>query len=291
MSKQFKKLLHFVKNKEEDMKILGIIEYFRDYVGYDNVNKNYPIEGIIKFAIDAVLVLMVITAILIYLIKHTKKKVFLIAMLSYLVVYIVVSFIGLEMFQTVLSIGLIIIGLIIIVNYAPEFKNQFIGLKHTRSEKGFLSTEETKEELIDTLLKTVEHLTSRKIGAIITIEKEHSLNAYIDKAIKLESLVSFELLDTIFCPNTALHDGAVIIRGNHIMCAGAFYPSSENSEIPKHYGSRHRAAIGISEITDAFTIVLSEETGRIATTIAGTITGNTTLDSLRISLKQNIIVK
>lgn len=75
------------------------------------------------------------------------------------------------------------------------------------------------------------------------------------------------------------------------MCAGAFYPSSENSEIPKHYGSRHRAAIGISEITDAFTIVLSEETGRIATTIAGTITGNTTLDSLRISLKQNIIVK
>ena len=75
------------------------------------------------------------------------------------------------------------------------------------------------------------------------------------------------------------------------MCASAFYPSSDKNDIPQQYGSRHRAAIGISEVTDAFTIVVSEETGQIATTIAGTITGNVSLDSLRMSLEQHIIVQ
>lgn len=273
------------------MQFLGIVKYFKDYVGYDVANDQYPLTGIIKFAIDALLVLMVFALLVIYIIRHTKKKSFLMGTVGYLLVYIVVAICDLKMFRLLMGIGIVLFLVIIVVNYAPDFKNHFLGIKFSKSEKGFLSTEETKDELIETLLKTVEHLTSRNIGAIITIEKEHSLNTYIDKAVKLESLVSFELLDTIFCPNTALHDGAVIIRGNHIMCAGAFYPSSENSEIPNRYGSRHRAAIGISEVTDAFTIVLSEETGQIATTIAGTITGNTTIDSLRVSLKQNIIVK
>ena len=81
-----------------------------------------------------------------------------------------------------------------------------------------------KKKLINTLIKTIEHLSSRKIGAIITIEKEHNLNSFIDKAVKLDAIVSYELLNTIFFPNTALHDGAVIIRGNHIVCASAFLP-------------------------------------------------------------------
>lgn len=183
------------------------------------------------------------------------------------------------------------IFIMLVVYFAPEIKVMLNTKVKIKAPKQFLTNKETKEELINTLVKTVSHLSSRKVGAIITIEKEHTLNVYIDKAIRLDAIVTFELLDTIFHPNTALHDGAVIIRGNQIMCAGAFYPSSDKSDIPQQYGSRHRAAIGISEVTDAFTIVVSEETGHVATTIGGTITGNVTIEMLRLSLNQHIIVQ
>lgn len=270
---------------------LGIIDYFKDYVGYNPVDNSYPLEGVIKFGIDALLVLILVIFLIRFLVKHTKSKKILVLTIVYIILFFIVSTLGLKLFQSCLSIGALIYLGILVVNYAPEVKTHYTGLKRTKGEKGFITSEQTKEALIDQLIKTVEYLTSRQIGAIITIEKENSLNTYIEKSTKIEALVSFELLATIFWPNTALHDGGVIIRGDQIMCAGAFYPSSENADIPKQYGSRHRAALGISEVSDAFTIVLSEETGNIATTIAGTITSKVSLESLRVSLNQNIIVK
>lgn len=156
-----------------------------------------------------------------------------------------------------------------ILYYLPEYKKLFSKKIVRKPSKEFLSDQEVKEELIETLIKAAEHLANRKIGAIITIEKEHTLNTLVEGSVKLDALVTFELLETIFHPNTALHDGAVIIRGNRIKCASAFYQPSQKKDIPQHYGSRHRAAIGISEQSDAFTIVVSEETGHIATTIGG----------------------
>ena len=137
----------------------------------------------------------------------------------------------------------------------------------------------------------VMYLSSRKIGALITIEKHKVLDQYAEKAIIMNAEISKELLINIFSPLTPLHDGAVIIRGNHIKCASAFYQPSQKKDIPQHYGSRHRAAIGISEQSDAFTIVVSEETGHVATTIGGTISGNISIESLRTSLEQNLIVR
>lgn len=171
----------------------------------------------------------------------------------------------------------------------PELKsdNQ---TKTERRTKNFALDDTDKEKLINIIIRSVEHLSSRRTGAIITIEKEHTLNAYIEKAIRLDSYTSVELIETIFHPNTPLHDGAIIIRGNKIICASAFYPSSDKSDIPLDLGSRHRAAIGISEIADAFTIVVSEESGRVATTIDGTITIDVSFDALRNSLQQHIIV-
>ena len=154
-----------------------------------------------------------------------------------------------------------------------------------------LNSEEKKDRLINTLISTVSYLSRRSIGAIITIEKDNSLNAYIEKAIYLDAEVSFELFSTIFTPGTPLHDGAVIVRGNRAMCAGAFFPSSDKYDIPKSLGSRHRAALGISEVSDAFTIVVSEQTGNISTTIDGVININISLDDLRMSLKQNILLR
>ena len=154
-----------------------------------------------------------------------------------------------------------------------------------------MNNEEAQKKLIDTLIQTCQHLSERQVGAIITIEKEDSLNTFIEKGTKLDSEVTVELLETIFMPGTALHDGAVIIREDRIMCAGTFYPTSETTTIEKTLGSRHRAALGISEVCDAFTIVVSEETGYISVTFDGTLTRNVALDGLKVLLKQHIIVK
>lgn len=122
-------------------------------------------------------------------------------------------------------------------------------------------------ELADKLLKAVDFLSNKKIGALITIERNMSLSQYCSKAFPVKAPVSSELLGSIFMPNSPLHDGAVIIRDNQILCAKAYYPSTERTDLPMHYGTRHRAAIGISEQCDALTLLVSEETGNISVTI------------------------
>lgn len=247
--------------------------------------------GWVSFGIEMVIVAAVLIYCLIFLLRHGKKIYILLGLLTYIILFTIAYLLKLLILEWVLYISLVMIFIMLVVYFAPEIKVMLNTKVKIKAPKQFLTNKETKEELINTLVKTVSHLSSRKVGAIITIEKEHTLNVYIDKAIRLDAIVTFELLDTIFHPNTALHDGAVIIRGNQIMCAGAFYPSSDKSDIPQQYGSRHRAAIGISEVTDAFTIVVSEETGHVATTIGGTITGNVTIEMLRLSLNQHIIVQ
>ena len=269
---------------------LGIVQFFKDYIGVDSAG-NLLVNGIIKLVIDLLLVIALLVFVFLFLVKHTKTKKILVFSIIYLSVYLIVGSFGLVLLRSLMTVGIIMFLGVLVVNYAPEVKSHFTALKRGKGEKGFITNAQAKEQLIDTLIRTVEYLTSRKIGAIITLEKENSLNTYIDKGTKIEANVSFELLATIFWPNTALHDGAVIIRGSNIMCAGTFYPPSENADIPKTLGSRHRAGLGISEVSDAFTIILSEETGNIATTISGTITSNITVESLRVSLDQNILVK
>jgi len=126
---------------------------------------------------------------------------------------------------------------------------------------------------------------------LITIEREDNLNTYIDKAIEIKSAVTQELLTTIFTPGTACHDGAVIIRKNRLMCAGAYFPSTDRYDVPKSLGTRHRAAIGISERTDSLTIVVSEESGNISVAIDGIINLKISLERLEEMLDRYIINK
>ena len=121
---------------------------------------------------------------------------------------------------------------------------------------------------------------SRKIGALITIEKHKLLDQYAEKAVLLNAEISKELLINIFTPLTPLHDGAVIIKGNKIRCAGAYYVLSTRETLDKTVGSRHRAALGIAEVTDSITIVVSEETGKISITYSSIIITITNRDKL-----------
>jgi diadenylate cyclase len=140
--------------------------------------------------------------------------------------------------------------------------------------KNFIDVNTIEDNIKIELIKALDYLSGNKIGAIITFEKNIPLKEHITSAYEIMAPLNSELLSTIFYPNTPLHDGAVIIRRDEIVYAGAYYPTTEKLDIPKQLGSRHRAAIGISEVTDSLTIVVSEQSGNISVAIDGYLDTN-----------------
>lgn len=151
---------------------------------------------------------------------------------------------------------------------------------------GLLMSNTIEEHIKTEIVDSARYLSARRIGALITFERSDSLDEYVRHAIRLNAPLTSELLSTLFTPSTPLHDGAVILKGGTIISAGVFFPSSENSDIPHVLGSRHRAAIGISELTDALTIIISEETGHISVTVDGYLDRDISEDSLRLYLEK-----
>ncbi|MCR8967459.1 diadenylate cyclase CdaA [Streptococcus zalophi] len=184
------------------------------------------------------------------------------------VLFVVIRFIsGLLGFTTltylmnqVITYG-VISGVII---FAPEIRS---GLERFgRTPQSFIQTQTLtdEEKLITALVKAVKYMSPRKIGALISIEKTQGLREYISTGIPLDADVSSQLLINIFIPNTPLHDGAVIISGNKVAAASCYLPLTDSKNISKEFGTRHRAAIGLSERSDALTVIISEETGAIS---------------------------
>ncbi|TOZ06052.1 TIGR00159 family protein [Levilactobacillus brevis] len=154
----------------------------------------------------------------------------------------------------------------IIIVFQPEIRR---GLEHLGRGSLFVRVRHENEaanKVIDGLDKAIQYMSKRRIGALITIQRDTGLEDYIETGIDLDAELTGELLINIFIPNTPLHDGAVIIRDNRVAVAAAYLPLSESNLIPKELGTRHRAAVGISEVTDALTIVISEETGEVSIT-------------------------
>lgn len=151
----------------------------------------------------------------------------------------------------------------IIILFQPELRRalEIIGRDLFRNRR---ESKNISVRLIDDLERSAIYMSKRKIGALISVEGEDELSEYIDTGIQLKAQVSSQLLINIFTPNTPLHDGAVIIKDYSIASASSYLPLSESSEIPKDLGTRHRAAIGLGEVTDALTIIVSEETGDIS---------------------------
>lgn len=153
-----------------------------------------------------------------------------------------------------------------VVIFAPEIRS---GLEHFGRTARLLKRKNQQtdnEKLIEDLLTSVYYMSPRKIGALIAIEQTQTLQEYISTGIPLEADVSSQLLTNIFTPNTPLHDGAVIIQNNKIATACSYLPLSDSMTISKEFGTRHRAAIGLSEVSDALTIIVSEETGGVSIT-------------------------
>jgi diadenylate cyclase len=173
----------------------------------------------------------------------------------------------------------------LIIIFQPEIRtileqlgrNQLLGRHKTL-------TVDEREHLVYEIINAIDYLRKERIGALIVIERDVSLGNYIDKAKKLYADLSSDLLISIFYEGNPLHDGGVIIQGDRITCAGAVFPTSSSPKINTRLGTRHRAAVGLSEETDAICLVVSEETGRISIALKGELLYNLTLDDVRMML-------
>lgn len=150
----------------------------------------------------------------------------------------------------------------------------------------FLTYSETVEEskVLDEVMKAAASLANKKIGALIVLERETGLKDYVDIGVKLEASVSKEILQSIFLPNSPLHDGAIIIQKGRITAAGALLPLTTNPVFDKSLGTRHRAAIGLTEETDAVVVVVSEERGKVSIVEEGIITQDLDMEILKNNL-------
>lgn len=151
--------------------------------------------------------------------------------------------------------------------------------------------EEDMSRLISELVRAIQILVKLKYGALIVIERETGINDYIETGVSLDSVVSAELLINLFVPNTPLHDGAAVIRGDRIAAAGCFLPLSDSPYLSKQLGTRHRAALGISENSDAVAIVVSEETGTVSLAQDGKLIRFLDEKKLREILEESFVIK
>lgn len=175
-----------------------------------------------------------------------------------------VSFI-LSQIQTALIVALPVV-------FQPELRRglEQIGQGGLFSRHGI--NKEDFEKMVEEIIRAVKIMSNNQIGVLLVLERETGLNDYISTGVRLDAEITSELLENIFFPKAALHDGATILRGNRIVAAGCFLPLSENPNISKSLGTRHRAGLGLSEQSDAFIIIVSEETGVISVVEEGRMT-------------------
>ncbi len=185
--------------------------------------------------------------------------------------------------QTVL-LGLLPISLVaLIVIFQPELRRGLIMVGESPFLRKLLKTELPVAEEI---LKAVAAMSERKIGALIAIERDIGLRTYAEGGVRMDARVSAELLRSIFWPGSPLHDGGVIVRGTRIVAAGCLFPLSDNPSLGTGVGTRHRAALGLTEESDAVCVVVSEETGRISVALRGNMIFGVDKDTLRRILRE-----
>jgi len=184
------------------------------------------------------------------------------------------------------------VGIIaIVIIFQPEFRKALEQLGQKNLVKSFITFDDSREgsekfsdHTLNEIVRATFELARTKTGALIVLEEDVSLNDFENTGIFIDSLVSSELLINIFEHNTPLHDGAVIIRGNRIAAATCYLPLSDNMQLSKDLGTRHRAGIGISEVSDSLTIIVSEETGKVSIAKGGKLIRNVDGDYLRTKL-------
>ena len=245
-------------------------------------------DSIVLFArrfLDVLLVWLV----LYYMLKSLRKNVKMVLLFKGILFIVILKIIS-DVLNFV-TIGYLLDYVImwgplaIIIIFQPEIRTvlEQLGRSQLLGRHKVLTVDE-REKIVYEIMQAVEYLKRARIGALIVIERDNSLVEYIEKSKKIYADISSELLISLFFPNNPMHDGGVIIQGDKITSAGAVFPTSDNLKISKRLGTRHRAALGISEETDCIALIVSEETGRISIAIGGELNYNLTLDEFKLML-------
>lgn len=167
----------------------------------------------------------------------------------------------------------------IIILFQPEIRRALAQMGETKLFRTLTSAEELKS--LEEIVRATIALANRNIGAIIAIERDTSLKDFVEVGTQLDAKVSKELLLSLFHPTSPIHDGAVVIKGNRIVAAGCFLPITMSPDISKNFGTRHRAALGLSEETDAVVLIVSEETGTVSMALNGKLETHLDMGTLR----------
>ena len=241
----------------------------------------------INDAVD-ILIVAVILYYMIKIVRETRAMQLLKGLAIFGIAFIVSSALRLTALNYILSTTLQFGVFAIIVIFQPERRNilERIG----RAKVGNIidlnggDDEALIQEAIAAVSEAAANMSATRTGALMVFERETRLGEYISTGTLLDAKISSRLLENIFVPNTPLHDGAVIMRGDKIITAGCLLPLTANNNLSKDLGTRHRAAIGLSEVTDAAIIVVSEETGKISIALNGSLTRNLNEESLKKAL-------
>ena len=239
----------------------------------------------IKKILDIAIVWVLIYTLLKNVKSNVKLSLLFKGILFIIIIKVIADWLGLVTVGLLLEYVIEWGPLALIIIFQPEIRSilEQIGKTQLLGRHKVLSVDE-RERLVYEIITAVDNMRKAKIGALIVIERDVSLIDYINKATNLYAEITSELLVSIFFPNNPLHDGGVIIQGDKISCAGAVFPTSNSLKINKRLGTRHRAALGLTEETDALAIVVSEETGRVSIAIKGELFYNLTIDDARILL-------
>ena len=228
-----------------------------------------------------------------YILKNVKNNVKLILIVKGVIILIIVKV--LSDILNLYTVGIILeyvfewgpIALFIL--FQPEIRSFLESIGRTKLlGRHKVLTVEQREKVVYEIMDAVEYLKKNKIGALMVIERDMSLQEYITPATKIYADVTSPLLGSIFFPNSPLHDGGVIIQGDKITCAGAVFKTSMNPNVSKKLGTRHRAALGIAEESDAIALIVSEETGNISIAVNQQIHYNLNIDEFRIMLVEEL---
>ena len=249
---------------------------------------------IVKALIDIGIVSYVIYKI-IKLVRETRAWQLLKGVLVILIAARLSDALGFRTIAFILRIIIQYITIALIVLFQPELRRGLEKIGRSRFRNIFVFEEETDtvkvRALIEEIVKAVTSMAKTYTGALIVIERETKIGDIVNSGIQVDANVTSELLINIFSPNTPLHDGAVVIRESKIKAAACFLPLTENPNISKDLGTRHRAALGITEVSDSIVVVVSEESGKISVALNGGLTRNLTSDNLRKALNKNLIDK
>jgi diadenylate cyclase len=258
-----------------------IITFFSHYIRF------IRIADVIDIAIVAYVIYKAVK-----LIRETRAEQLIKGIVILLVATQLSGWLRLNVINSILRNTMQVGAVALLVVFQPELRRALEKMGRSKFSNLFnfdeYNTESDIVEVIDEIVKSVRIMTQSRIGSLIVIERNTKIGDIIRTGIVLDASVSSELIVNIFMPGTPLHDGAIVIRGDKIKAAGCFLPLTQNQDLSKEIGTRHRAALGISENSDAVVIVVSEETGRISFALNGDLTRNLTVETLRKALTKTL---